>query len=183
MIEVGSFRARARAWLVANADSYKHFEASDTATARQFRAALWDAGLLGITLDQAYGGQGLTAEHQRAWDEEAGGYRLPPIGEAVTTGICAPTLLDFGTEEQKRDPPSSHDAGRRGVDAAAVRAGGRLGSGRSADAGGPRRRRVPWSTARRSGRREHSVGLRPVRGANRPHVDRSTRACRCSSST
>jgi alkylation response protein AidB-like acyl-CoA dehydrogenase len=27
---------------------------------------------------------------------------MPPIGEAVTTGICAPTLLDFGTEEQKQ---------------------------------------------------------------------------------
>jgi alkylation response protein AidB-like acyl-CoA dehydrogenase len=103
VIDVESFRARARAWLEKHAATYEHFDATDTVTARRFRAALWDAGLLGITLDPAYGGLGLTSEHQRGWEEEAAGYRLPPIGEAVTTGICAPTLLDFGTEEQKRE--------------------------------------------------------------------------------
>ena len=102
MIEVEPFRARARAWLEVNADRCRNFDVTDTATARAFRAALWDAGLLGITLDEVYGGLGLTAEHQRGWEDEAAGYRLPPIGEAVTTGICAPTLLDFGTEQQKR---------------------------------------------------------------------------------
>src|SRR6202034_3975211 len=50
----------------------------------------------------AYGGQGLTAEHQKAFAEEAAKYRLPATSEAVTTGICAPTLLDCGSEEQKQ---------------------------------------------------------------------------------
>jgi alkylation response protein AidB-like acyl-CoA dehydrogenase len=58
--------------------------------------------LLGITLPEDYGGQGLTREHQRAFTEEAATYKLPPLGEAVTTGICAPTLLDFGSEAQKK---------------------------------------------------------------------------------
>jgi alkylation response protein AidB-like acyl-CoA dehydrogenase len=52
---------------------------------------LWDAGLLGITLDPAYEGQGLTDEYQKVFNEEVAHYEVPPIGEAVTTGICAPT--------------------------------------------------------------------------------------------
>ena len=78
------------------------YDPNEAEAGRAFRTELWEAGLLGITLDPAYGGQGLTAEHQKAFAEEAANYCLPPIGEAVTTGICAPTLLDFGSEDQKR---------------------------------------------------------------------------------
>jgi alkylation response protein AidB-like acyl-CoA dehydrogenase len=98
-LSVEEFRTKVRSWLEANAASYR--PTSDQQDSRAFRTALWDAGLLGITLDPAYGGQGLSDAHQRVWAEEASSYRLPPIGEAVTTGICAPTLLDFGTEAQK----------------------------------------------------------------------------------
>jgi alkylation response protein AidB-like acyl-CoA dehydrogenase len=101
-LSVDDFRARVASWLFDNAARFAEFDSGDTAASRAFRSALWDAGLLGITLDPAYGGQGLTAEHQKAFAEEAAGYQLPPIGEPVTTGICAPTLLDFGSEEQKR---------------------------------------------------------------------------------
>jgi alkylation response protein AidB-like acyl-CoA dehydrogenase len=99
---VEEFRVKARAWLAENAPRFEGYDPADTATGRAFRMALWDAGLLGLTLDPAYGGQGLTPEHQKAFSEEANRYQLPPMGEAVTTGICAPTLLDFGTEEQKK---------------------------------------------------------------------------------
>jgi alkylation response protein AidB-like acyl-CoA dehydrogenase len=102
MITVAEFREKARQWLADNAAAFSGFTPGDAAAGRAYRSALWDAGLLGITLDPAYGGQGLTAEHQKAFSEEAATYSLPPIGEAVTTGICAPTLLDYGTEEQKR---------------------------------------------------------------------------------
>ena len=102
MIDVDAFRAKARQWLQQNAQKFASTDPNDLAAGRPFRRALWDAGLLGITLDPAYGGQGLTAEHQNAWDEEAAAYTLPAVGEPVTTGICAPTLLDFGTEDQKR---------------------------------------------------------------------------------
>ena len=102
MTSVEEFRTKARDWLKEHAGEFPAAGAADLAAGRAFRRALWDAGLLGITLHEAYGGLGLTIEHQKAWDEEASGYALPPIGEPVTTGICAPTLLDFGTEEQKR---------------------------------------------------------------------------------
>ena len=102
MIGVDEFRARARQWLEDHSAAFPPTDPMHPAEARPFRRALWDAGLLGITLDPAYGGQGLAAEHQKAWDEESAAYSLPPAGEPVTTGICAPTLLDFGTEDQKR---------------------------------------------------------------------------------
>ena len=102
MIAVAEFRARVSKWLAENAARFADYDPSDAASGRAFRTELWDAGLLGITLDPAYGGQGLTAEHQKAFGEEAANYPLPPIGATVTTGICAPTLLDFGSEDQKR---------------------------------------------------------------------------------
>ena len=101
MTDLEEFRAKVRTWLDQNAETYAHVDPTDAAKARAFRSALWDAGLLGITLDPAYGGQGLTAEHQKVWEQESATFPLPPIGEAVTTGICAPTLLDFGSEAQK----------------------------------------------------------------------------------
>jgi alkylation response protein AidB-like acyl-CoA dehydrogenase len=102
MVAVDDFRTRARQWLAENVARFSNFDPADLTAGRDFRAALWDEGLLGITLDPAYGGQGLTDGHQKAFEEEASKYRLPPLGEPVTTGICAPTLLDFGTEEQKK---------------------------------------------------------------------------------
>jgi alkylation response protein AidB-like acyl-CoA dehydrogenase len=102
MISVADFRDQVRAWLAENAPRFGGFDPADGEASRAFRGALWDAGLLGITLDTTYGGQGLTPDHQKAFAEEAARYTLPPLGEAVTTGICAPTLLDFGSEEQKK---------------------------------------------------------------------------------
>jgi alkylation response protein AidB-like acyl-CoA dehydrogenase len=102
VIDLDEFRAKVRAWLVDNADKHSSFVPTDPSASRVFRAALWDAGLLGLTLDPAYGGQGLSSEYQNVFDAEVRRHHLPPAGEAVTTGICAPTLLDFGSEDQKR---------------------------------------------------------------------------------
>jgi alkylation response protein AidB-like acyl-CoA dehydrogenase len=96
-----AFRSKVRAWLEENAPRFVG-QRADPSVGRDFRRDLWDAGLLGITLDPAYDGQGLGDEYQKVFGEEASRYALPQIGEAVTTGICAPTLLDFGSEEQKK---------------------------------------------------------------------------------
>ena len=104
MISVEAYRSQASGWLADNAPRFQDIDPGDRLTpSRAFRAALWDAGLLGITLDPAYGGQGLSPEHEKAFAEELGRHpSLPMTAEAVTTGICAPTLLDFGSEEQKK---------------------------------------------------------------------------------
>ena len=63
---------------------------------------VYDAGFGGITWPVEYGGLGLTSEHQDAFREELAKYPTVAAGDLVTLGICAPTLFDFGSEEQKQ---------------------------------------------------------------------------------
>ncbi|MHB8463887.1 MAG: acyl-CoA dehydrogenase family protein [Acidimicrobiales bacterium] len=105
MSTIPDFRAHASRWLAENAQRFAGYKATDPGAgevSRALRTELWDAGLLGITLDPAYGGQGLTSQHEKAFAEEAAKCPPLPFRETVTTGICAPTLLDIGSEAQKR---------------------------------------------------------------------------------
>lgn len=104
-----AFGARARAWVTANlppAEGPDGLEVDDAheakiiAEARQLQKLIFDAGFAGIRYPREYGGQGLTREHQLAWREAAAGYRLPAAFN-VTHGILAPTLLQFGSPDQK----------------------------------------------------------------------------------
>ena len=75
-------------------------EANIIAEARRLQKLIFDAGFAGIRYPREYGGQGLTRAHQLAWRRAAAGYQLPSAFN-VTHGILGPTLLQFGTEEQK----------------------------------------------------------------------------------
>jgi alkylation response protein AidB-like acyl-CoA dehydrogenase len=102
------FRARARAWLAANAprraSGEDDDEAGQTTLADQkaFQAKLYDAGFAGITWPKEFGGQGLTAAEQIAWSQESRDYDLP--NGAFFIGISMPgnTLVELGTDEQKK---------------------------------------------------------------------------------
>ena len=100
--DVDEFRARARAWLAENADRLTSGGVANRMQSREHRIAIYDAGFGGITWPVEYGGLGLTGAHQEAFTEEAANYPDLVVGDLVTAGICAPTLLDFGSEEQKR---------------------------------------------------------------------------------
>jgi alkylation response protein AidB-like acyl-CoA dehydrogenase len=63
---------------------------------------LFDANLAGICFPREYGGQGLTPAHQQVLNVELTGYEFPARLQAPTLSPCAAVLLDFGTEEQKR---------------------------------------------------------------------------------
>ena len=66
---------------------------------------MYEAGYVGITVPTAYGGQGLTPEHERIWLEESNRYVLPiprGVSTLVTLGIVLPTVMAHGTDEQKR---------------------------------------------------------------------------------
>jgi alkylation response protein AidB-like acyl-CoA dehydrogenase len=104
-IDVARFRLRAREWLAEHAPA--RFEATEDQPeywheARRFQGLQHAAGFGGIDWPQAYGGQGLTRAHQVAFNEEAAGYELPSVGCQITLAIVGMTLLDHGTEEQKR---------------------------------------------------------------------------------
>ena len=68
---------------------------------RALQRRLFEAGLAGICIPTAYGGQGLTPDHQKALNEELVGFEYPVRVQSPTLSPCAAVLLDFGTEEQK----------------------------------------------------------------------------------
>ena len=113
---LADYRRTTRAWLAENLarrggsgpptargdDQTPELVAEQRALQARFHAA----GYAGITWPVEYGGQGLSADHQRVFTEESAEYALPlPGGVAagVTLRIVAPTILAFGTEAQRRD--------------------------------------------------------------------------------
>jgi len=64
------------------------------------RRALGDAGLLGVAWPIEYGGGGLTALEQYIFAEEA--RRVDAPLPMITLNTVGPTLIQFGTEEQKQ---------------------------------------------------------------------------------
>jgi alkylation response protein AidB-like acyl-CoA dehydrogenase len=104
--EVGAFRDYVRSWLPEglprSGEEGGPDEALEAMTARHrlLQRRLWDGGLAGILYPVEYGGLGLSREHQQVFVEEAAAYETPGAF-SVSHGILVPTLLDFGTEEQK----------------------------------------------------------------------------------
>lgn len=108
---VSEFGARARGWLAdnmlridpANPPSCDRGEDAPWERARELQQMLYRGGFAGICFPVEYGGLGLPIAYQRAFDAESRDYELPLILNTPTFTICAATLLDAGTEEQKRD--------------------------------------------------------------------------------
>ncbi len=106
-ISVEDFKAKAKAWLAENVPRVgESAEAGEPGGSRVDRdkalqGKIFDAGFAGITWPKAYGGQGLSDEHQLAWNEAARGYAMP-MTFTIGFGMCGPTILDLGTEEQKQ---------------------------------------------------------------------------------
>jgi alkylation response protein AidB-like acyl-CoA dehydrogenase len=107
---VAAFAERARKWL---ADSMPPIDPhdppfadrGDEASWRRVRALqrrLYDGGFAGICFPTEYGGLGLDIEYQKAFDAESACYELPLILNTPTLTICCATILDTGSEDQKR---------------------------------------------------------------------------------
>ncbi|MGO8957175.1 MAG: acyl-CoA dehydrogenase family protein [Streptosporangiaceae bacterium] len=101
------FRARARAWLAANAPRRAAGDEegggqSTLAEQKAFQARLYDAGFAGITWPKEYGGQGLTSAEQIAWSQESRDYDLPTGAFFIGISMPGNTILEVGTEAQKK---------------------------------------------------------------------------------
>jgi alkylation response protein AidB-like acyl-CoA dehydrogenase len=107
------FRRKARAWLEANAPRKTSTDApggepgpvgsaAQIAAQKAFQATLHDAGFAGITWPKEYGGQGLTNAEQIAFGAEARDFTLPTGAFLIGLGMPGPTILECGTEQQKR---------------------------------------------------------------------------------
>ena len=109
---VEEFRARADAWLADHMPrlddptaAQHRGDSSDDAwqRARELQKRLYDGGFAGICYPREYGGLGLTAEYQEAFNEAVVGYELPMLLQTPTMNICGPTLLDMASEEIKKE--------------------------------------------------------------------------------
>ena len=116
MEDLDAYRLRARGWLAANmprigpdTSPWESMDvgADDAAHAKELQRILHGGGYTGICYPAEYGGQGLPFEYQRAFTEESNPYEMPLLYNVPTLSVLAPTILDFGTEEQKREylPP------------------------------------------------------------------------------
>jgi alkylation response protein AidB-like acyl-CoA dehydrogenase len=101
------FGEHARAFLAAHTTTpaaSTHDPRGDLALDRAlgFQRALHAAGLAGLSVPPAFGGHGLPAAYETAWREEAGRFPLMTEQLSITLGNCLPTLLEFGTDAQRR---------------------------------------------------------------------------------
>ena len=114
--EQAAFRSEVRAFLDANADRTRetspwsvtfHTDADDARRAfergRAWQRTRFDAGMTGFTYPKELGGQGGDAWQERIYDEEAAGYEASSGFIRSTIMMLGPTLMAFGTDEQKRE--------------------------------------------------------------------------------
>ncbi len=107
---VEEFRSRARAWLAANMppldpEKAARLERDSEASwhrARELQKILYVGGFAGICFPREYGGLGLGYEYKKAFDAECAAYETPLLLNVPSFAICCATILDMGSEEQKR---------------------------------------------------------------------------------
>ena len=103
------FRQALRAWLVANPPkgydpvTFLHLH-QDARFALQldWQRQLHRAGWVGIHWPKAYGGRGATVMEQTIYRQEMVRARLPEVANFMGIRIAGPTLIHWGTEEQKQ---------------------------------------------------------------------------------
>ncbi|MFD1929079.1 acyl-CoA dehydrogenase family protein [Sporosarcina siberiensis] len=69
---------------------------------RGWEKTIYKGGFNGITWPKEYGGQEKTSIHEIIYYEEAGKLNAPPEVNALGKALFGPTLLVYGTEEQKK---------------------------------------------------------------------------------
>ncbi len=105
---VEEFRTRARSWLpehmpsLDSAPPLQRDSEESWARTRELQRTLFKGGFAGLCFPREYGGQGLSYEHKRAFDAEIDGYEMPTLLNIPSFAICCATILDMGSEEQKR---------------------------------------------------------------------------------
>jgi alkylation response protein AidB-like acyl-CoA dehydrogenase len=109
--DLESFRARTKEWVRQNllpldgADpvfGHAKDDADHLVRAKALQRRLWDAGFAGLCYPAEYGGRALPVAYQNVFNEATRGYELPNLFNTPTFTIILPTILEFGTEEQKQ---------------------------------------------------------------------------------
>jgi alkylation response protein AidB-like acyl-CoA dehydrogenase len=108
-----AFRERVRAWLETNIPrEWKSLGSMEVPRAeayelgRRWQRTLFDGGFIGLTWPREYGGQGLTFIEEMILHEEMALQKAPPILNILGVGMAGPTIIAYGTEEQKTRYPA-----------------------------------------------------------------------------
>ena len=113
--EQETFRETVRTWLRANipeewarqtvaGSDIPRVEAYDLL--RRWQRTLYDAGVLGLTWPVEYGGRGLTFVEEIILQQEMALAKAPPVLNVLGIGMAGPTIIAYGTEEQKKRYPA-----------------------------------------------------------------------------
>ncbi len=96
------FRKALRSWLTDNHPGKRPKDPGERQVwQKAWLAKLYDAGFAGPSWPRAYGGMDLPFARQIIYQEEYASARVPgPLGTGL--GIVGPTLITYGTDEQKR---------------------------------------------------------------------------------
>ncbi|MCV7289515.1 acyl-CoA dehydrogenase family protein [Mycolicibacterium wolinskyi] len=108
---VEEFARRARQWLAENMPPIDpdnppfavRAEAESWERAKDLQKRLYEGGFAGICFPREYGGLGLDYAYQKAFNDECIRYEMPLILNTPSFTICAATILDMGSEAQKRE--------------------------------------------------------------------------------
>ncbi len=110
--EQAAFRQELRQWLAAHLppalcvdDPTDERVAADRATFErrvEWQRTLCKAGWVGVAWPKEYGGRGATLMEQVIYDEECFRARAPVLPGYSGIGMAGPTLIEWGTEAQKR---------------------------------------------------------------------------------
>jgi alkylation response protein AidB-like acyl-CoA dehydrogenase len=110
-----AFRERVRSWLESNIPRDWARRATGSSDLprpeayrllREWQRALHDAGFIGLTWPKECGGQGLTFMEETILQQEMALRKAPPILNILGVGMAGPTIIAYGTEEQKKRYPA-----------------------------------------------------------------------------
>jgi alkylation response protein AidB-like acyl-CoA dehydrogenase len=76
-------------------------EAAYVEEAKAWQRRLFEARFAGITWPEEYGGRGLGPVHQIVWTQESARYDIPVELFSIGLGMGGPTVITWGTSEQK----------------------------------------------------------------------------------
>lgn len=100
-----AFRATIREWLTAHAPEAKQVAPNPMAAVERSRAwqrKMYEAGFVGIAWPREYGGRNASPTQQVILGEELARAGVPPPINSIGLGTLAPSLILYGTEEQKQ---------------------------------------------------------------------------------
>ena len=102
-----TFRDELRSWLSVNVPADWDEKREESLESRFEYLKIWQrklyaAGWAGISWPKEYGGRGASLMEQVIFYEEMARAQAPPMANVLGLGLIGPTIIAFGTEEQKK---------------------------------------------------------------------------------